>query len=54
MRSREEIVQALGELQFLMENVEVSKSHLVSEQVAQTSLSFLQEEENLLLKSRSL
>ena len=56
MSSRKESVHVLAKIQLGMEESEISKSHLENEQSAQinTFLSFLQEEEHLHIKSRSL
>ena len=53
---RKESVQALEEIQFNMEDLEITKPLLMKEHSAQNSsfLSFRQEEEQLQLKSRSL
>ena len=56
MSLRVDTVQALANIQFSMENTEISKFHLTVEQSAQSSpfTAFRQEEEHLRLKSRSL
>ena len=53
---RKEFAQALKEIQFNMEDLEITKPLLMKKHYAQNSsfLSFRQEEEQLLLKSRSL
>ena len=52
MSSKQENVQALAEIQLVMEETKITKSHMDIEQYAQLNsfLSFCQEEEYLCLK----
>ena len=54
--SRKESVEGLADIQFSMEDSDISKSLLLSEKLAQANSfhSFRREEENIRLKSRSL